>query len=623
MMAGRVSMRLFNALFLLSVVIVLTVAFSIAERDGVTILLPGTQPGQSDTSVSVENCRACHAQQVREWAGSAEALAARDPVFNAFLSIITKYTGPLGFDADGFCLRCHSPSGWLAGRSHLGSVREMYGSDLDGVHCDFCHRSVDPMHPDSNTIVGGGDVPGYGNGMYVIQTSQMPVRGARGTQHPCCQTVLDPFYRTSEYCGVCHDQGNPYVSEDPRTTPPHLQVPVERTYSEWKLSWYASRGEAGTCQSCHMKRQPGFATSFPPRRYRLDVASHDFSGGNTLAPLATIDAWSEVNGPALLEGVQRSMALHQSAVNLEVSAGRTEDSVIALVRVTNLTGHKLPTGFPEGRLLWIAVTALDRDGSTVFQSGVYDSTSKTFLHDAQVKMYEMVAGMTPRQATSLGQQPGPSFLRPLNDTVYLDNRIPPRGFSNQAFRERRAEPIGYAYNDGQYWDVTRYSMPGNVTSVEVTVYYQVARREFVQFLRDENVGNPYDWNEWGSKVHRAWHSYGGPVPIAQQAAAVQNAPPRLSPVPDPRIPVEVRLAQSYPNPCNAEATIEFWISEPTNASLIVYDAAGREISRLVEGNLSAGLHAARFNASSMASGVYFYRIRADGADQTKKLLILK
>jgi hypothetical protein len=46
--------------------------------------------------------------------------------------------------------------------------------------------------------------------------------------------------------------------------------------------------------------------------------------------------------------------------------------VIALVRVTNQTGHKLPTGYPEGRRIWINLKAYDGQGTLVSESGAYD-----------------------------------------------------------------------------------------------------------------------------------------------------------------------------------------------------------------------------------------------------------
>ncbi|MBI4547590.1 MAG: T9SS type A sorting domain-containing protein [Ignavibacteriae bacterium] len=607
---------------LIGLITYLSLATGDRGKRGVFIWLPGTQPGQADSAASTDACKPCHAQQVREWSGSMMAHAPRDPMFNALLVLTTKYTEPLGLDVGEYCLRCHSASGWLSGRSHPGTVKELYGSDLDGVNCDFCHRSLDPLHPDTSAIVGG-EVPGYGNGMYVVQKYGQPIRGGRGGLDHSLPTVYDEFYKTSEFCGVCHDVSNPYLSPNPRTTPPHLQVPVERTYSEWKLSWFATRGEAGTCQSCHMAKFPGFGSSLPGSRYRLDVASHDFTGGNTYSPRAVIDSWEGTNRDAVFDGITRSISVLQRAARLEVAAGLEHDSVVALVRLTNLTGHKLPTGFPEGRRIWMSVVGKNKIGMTIFESGKYDSVTGRLVVDSQIKVYQIKPGLSVALASVLGLPPGPSFNAALNDTIYFDNRIPPRGFRYEAFRSHRAEPVEYHYENGQYWDVTRFIMSSGVESVYVSLWYQVASKEFIEFLREENIDNPYDWNDWGQKVYDAWQLYGEPVMMAQQQVAVKNTPPSLPTFSDPTTPIEIRLAQNFPNPFNSRSTIEFWLSESAEASLVLYDITGKELVRLADTYYPAGLHTAYLDGSNLASGVYFYRLSARDQSVVKKLILVQ
>lgn len=592
------------------------------SNEHLMLWLPGTQPGQTTEAEPVERCVMCHPAQVREWSGSMMAHATRDPLFNALLAITTKYTIPRGFDTPEYCLRCHSPSAWLAGRSHELSVQALFGTDLDGVHCDFCHRSMDPMRPDSGAIVGGA-VPGYGNGMYVVQRTNQPMRGARGGLPEHCElTQADTFYRASEFCGVCHEVSNPYFSHNPRTAPPYEQIPMERTYSEWKMSWYAAEGKQ-TCQSCHMKPSAGRASTSPSARYRSDVASHDFSGGNTLGLYAVAEDWSGIDVTSLQEGIARSQQLLKDAVRLEVVAGRDAGSVVTLVRLTNLTGHKLPTGFPEGRRMWISVVGKDENGREVFSSGEYDPATGRLRNDSQLKVYEAQPGTSPQLADALGIPAGHSFLSAFNDTFYFDNRIPPRGYRQEAFRARRAQPVGYHYNDEQYWDESQYVMPPAARSVEVRVYYQQASGEFAEFLRNENRNNPYDWNHWGEKVYAHWQRYGAPVVMATQSVHVSTRAPQLPPFQHAEAPLAFTLAQNYPNPFNTETMIEFLLTNSADVTIDVFDLRGTRVQTLASGVFSAGLHVARLSGHELSSGVYFYRARVGGASQTRRMLLIK
>jgi len=98
------------------------------------------------------------------------------------------------------------------------------------------------------------------------------------------------------------------------------------------------------------------------------------------------------------------------------------------------------------------------------------------------------------------------------------------------------------------------------------------------------------------------------------------------------IPSVFSLSQNYPNPFNPSTTIQFGLPDESQVSVNVYDLLGREVSRVISDRLPAGYFAVPWNASSLASGAYFYRIVAqsmhnDGVGhtfvQTKKLLLTK
>ena len=83
------------------------------------------------------------------------------------------------------------------------------------------------------------------------------------------------------------------------------------------------------------------------------------------------------------------------------------------------------------------------------------------------------------------------------------------------------------------------------------------------------------------------------------------------------------LHQNYPNPFNPTTTIKFELPKASQVNLTVSDILGREVSVLVNERRDAGVHEARFDGSSLASGVYFYRIQAGSFIETKSLLLLK
>jgi hypothetical protein len=92
---------------------------------------------------------------------------------------------------------------------------------------------------------------------------------------------------------------------------------------------------------------------------------------------------------------------------------------------------------------------------------------------------------------------------------------------------------------------------------------------------------------------------------------------------DSVIPKDFFLSQNYPNPFNPTTTIRFSIAEFGMVSLKVFDILGREVAMLVKRELKPGELSVVFNAKGLASGVYFYQLRAAGFIQTKKMLITK
>jgi hypothetical protein len=114
-----------------------------------------------------------------------------------------------------------------------------------------------------------------------------------------------------------------------------------------------------------------------------------------------------------------------------------------------------------------------------------------------------------------------------------------------------------------------------------------------------------------------------------------DPPPALIRVDDrsivEEVPATYSLTQNYPNPFNPTTSIEFSLAEPSVVSLKVYDVLGREVAALVNGEeLEDGDQLVNFDAESLTSGLYFYRLTAKGTgenggyyDQTRKMMLVK
>lgn len=89
------------------------------------------------------------------------------------------------------------------------------------------------------------------------------------------------------------------------------------------------------------------------------------------------------------------------------------------------------------------------------------------------------------------------------------------------------------------------------------------------------------------------------------------------------VPMEFALHQNYPNPFNPTTHIAFDLPARSFVSLDVYDLLGRRVATLAEGIMESGRHELDWDASGHPSGMYLYRLKTDGATQTKKMILMK
>jgi hypothetical protein len=89
------------------------------------------------------------------------------------------------------------------------------------------------------------------------------------------------------------------------------------------------------------------------------------------------------------------------------------------------------------------------------------------------------------------------------------------------------------------------------------------------------------------------------------------------------LPTEFAIYQNYPNPFNPSTKIKYGVPENGNVKLSVYNLVGEEVSVLVDELVEAGFYEVSFNASSLPSGTYFYKLQAGNNIETRKMILLR
>ncbi|MEZ6038739.1 MAG: hypothetical protein R3F29_14750, partial [Planctomycetota bacterium] len=361
------------------------------------------------------------------------------------------------------------------------------------------------------------------------------------------------------------------------TLPADLQRgAIKRAYDQAQLAGMGGDHEDGTtrffsCQSCHMEPVVGEGAAFGIAPVRYDLGRHDMTGGNTWVPQAI--QWLDGQSPSLLRlgknmsptmtaamdrGVVRARAALQRAAALDVHSVDT-------VRVTNLTGHKLLTGYPEGRRMWLRVRWMNEQLQVVQEQGSYGSFQTTVngqnytvssITDPNAHVYEAKLGITQDWAlqllgmgvspfTPLGfdrvtglpttdlatlatSAPGTTeatFHFVLNNTLLEDNRIPPYGMDRDEAEKRNALPVpatafGNPAPGGVYehFDDVQLTPPVGATRAEVELLYQTASWEYIQFLLLANPGTSAFLASAGQELFDAYMATGQSTPEVMATA---------------------------------------------------------------------------------------------------------
>ncbi|MBL8949662.1 MAG: hypothetical protein JNK82_02720 [Myxococcaceae bacterium] len=463
----------------------------------------GTPPGGLDGGTPIADaftdCRQCHdrvalanpAAPFDGWASSMMALSLKHPLFNAALTVAEQ-------DLPGsraWCLRCHAPQSYVRG--------QLTPSDhAQGVTCDACHRSIAPA------VIG--------NAQLTWERSNVkygPYPDLANAAHTSSNAGITA---SSELCGQCHHLTNPFVPwrdlDDGGYRGP--EFPLDTTYDEWSQSQYARPGTTQTCQDCHLPRvhlPDGGDTQLlvgVGGLLRTSPRSHALVGGNVwgLDAVQRADPAGTAALSGQLEETKRlTRELLSKAATLQMTTPATvepEDDVAIYVRVDNKTGHKLPTGFADGRRIVVQVLV---DGKVL--TGGFDGGH--VFDDGWLRIYEAKHG-------TYDAGIGNHFV--LHDTVFRDTRLPPAGFAPPPGAPTRPMPeFLYQLEDGGYLDydevVWHAQLPPTLThgqSFDITarLLYQSTSPAYVRFLRSEN-----HTDDAGQQLLDVWSATAEAAPI--------------------------------------------------------------------------------------------------------------
>jgi len=396
--------------------------------------------------------------------------------------------------------------------------------------------------------------------------------------------------------------GGPIQEKAAFNNPPYAYGIVERTFSEYKSSplsstlvsafntlpadlktaggslqvTYQAAIAAGTggnyadgtdryfsCQSCHMRPvggsgYPGCNKAGAP--VRPDLPRHDHTGGNYW--FASMSQYQDAAGTLRmgggLTGTQKlAMDLGQERATKHLREAGSLEVIGNTVKVTNLTGHKLITGYPEGRRMWLRIEWRDASDAIIRVDGEYGTLTVDLDQDGQVddsvetildldgantRIYEAHYAMTKEWAdtllavgypasmalgydrvtgavtTTLGDlaaMPSGShvdtFHFALNNYVSHDNRIPPYQMSYDEARKRNALPVpadqyGNPGAGGTYehWDIVDLNPPANAHHAHIQLLYQGTSWEYQQFLQLANNKQNAFLGQQGDAMMAAW-----------------------------------------------------------------------------------------------------------------------
>lgn len=327
-----------------------------------------------------EYCAKCHQAAHAEWRQTAHANAFREPFYQKNVDLLIQSKG---IEFTRHCEGCHNPLSLFSGAlTKVSKVDRWF--DQEGVTCMTCH-SITKIASTSGT---GSYV--MGEPAVMVNPDGTPVRGAVSDEEIMrrpdlhARAVMRDFYRTSEYCAVCHKSAMPAMMND------YKWQRMFSPYDEWQQSsWSAlsplpfySKSAMVTCQNCHM---PRIAVDGEPASKQGPIASHRWLGANTAIPffygydeqlqktmaflqaqLLGIDIFALSKGGGRDGEAQEVIApLDRRDFMLRSGETITLSAVIQNKRI----GHSLVPELRDFYECWVECRVTDQTGRLIFNSG--------------------------------------------------------------------------------------------------------------------------------------------------------------------------------------------------------------------------------------------------------------
>lgn len=568
------------------------------------------------------------------WRSSMMGNSSKDPFWRAMVEEEVNTHPQLQEVIENTCTRCHAPIGnrqWRQDGDSTYTMAQLKSDTLanDGISCTVCHQFNDANYGSTSSYTGG----------YLI-TNERKIYGPYSNPfaNPMINTVnFTPVHSVtigrSEHCATCHTLFTPTIDYNGQVAG---MFPEQTPYLEWKNSRYQNEGIE--CQTCHMPitNTPVDIASAPPfnTTLRTPYWKHVFAGGNRLMNTILRDNISALQVSAQTTHFDTTsfyteQMLQEKTVHLTITPSFSSGFLNTVVKVENLSGHKLPTGIPFRRM-WIHFKVVDDSGRTVFESGKWNSDGEIVGLDSLFEPHHTVISMPDQVQIYEG------ILQDVNGNVTLnllrsagykkDNRIPPQGFKSTHTSYDTVAIAGDAVNDpdfnrlgneeGTGADVIVYQVPiqqGVGYTVEAELCYQPLTPRLINHLSEYTTA---DIQQFLSVYNPVDHS----PEIMNRAVSSVLTSIDAEPAGNPE---EFRLFQNYPNPFNPETMIKYSIPASSLVSLEVFNILGEKVSVLVNQFLEAGDHTSLFQAGSFPAGIYFCRLQVENHTKTIPMSLLR